>query len=110
MRGMKISTGKQCARCEGVVQKVEPGGCLFFFLLCFLSTGFLIGVDLGLGIRLWSWMKPGIHGFGWVWHFIVAYGISATVSALIIRYVFRLRTKEAAYFACSRCGQRYSSV
>jgi hypothetical protein len=118
---MRMSTNRRCNSCgssEPGLELVEPKGCLFFFLLCTITVGLLIGADLALravspSTGLWSWMSPGVdgafHGFhdiGLIWRFALGLGIAGTVAALIIRHVFRLKTKEKSYLQCANCGAR----
>jgi hypothetical protein len=114
---MRAVTKYECPNCHHYARNlelVEPGGCLFLFLLVALSIGFIVGADLAIrqlspSTGLWSWTVGGwpVHGFGWMWHFFIVYAISATAAALIIRYVFRLNTKKNAYIECPSCKARF---
>jgi hypothetical protein len=125
---MRISTNRVRSSCGGGstadpgLELAEPKGCLFLFLLCTMTVGLIIGADLALRAvspdsGLWSWMGPGFdgafhgfHDFGLIWRFALVLAIAGTVASLIIRHVFRIKTKENSYLRCPNCGARSSDA
>ena len=115
---MRYSTGTEwCLTCNSAVRRVEPKGCLFFFLISIIATGLIIACDLAVRqvsphAGLWEWMSPGFYGifhqfhdFGLIWRFILGASIAAIIAGLVIRKVFRIDPGRDAYLACG-CGRR----
>lgn len=91
---------------------VEPGARRYLFLLVTLATALIIGADLVIrqfspSTGLWAWAVRGwpVTHISWVWHFFVVCSVAVSLAAVIIRFVFRMNAKDAAYIECPSCGR-----